>query len=634
LHRSPIKDQVQERHLFLRRTVVAAVLTTIGIALLMGRLVFLQVNSHEHFSTLSDNNRVRIQPLPPTRGLIYDRNDVLLADNLTSFRLEVVPEQVENLEVALAAINELIPLDPEETARFQRQVRRNPGHRSIPLRLNLTDEEMARVSVNLHRLPGVHLRAALTRYYPLGERGVHLLGYVGRISEKDLETIEAARYQGSTHIGKNGVERAFEDLLHGKVGHQQVETNAEGRMLRVLSETPPEPGHDIRLTLDIALQQVAEDALGDHNGAVVALDPRNGDVLAMASNPGYDPNLFVKGIDHKSYNALNTSPDRPLFNRALRGTYPPGSTIKPFMALAGLEQGTVKAGTEIYCPGFYRLPNTTRRYRDWKRWGHGKTSLDKSIVQSCDVYYYDLARNLGIERMHDFLSKFGLGRRTGIDAGVERKGVLPNEQWKRALYNQPWYTGETLIAGIGQGFMLTTPLQLAQAVSILSSRGKTFEPHVLSSYTDPASNEVRSVQPTPVAPIELRDPSYWDQVIRAMTRVVHSARGTGRRIAAGFPYQIAGKTGTAQVFSLGQEEEYDAESIEKKLRDHALFIAFTPADDPRIAVAAVVENGGSGGAVAAPVVRKVLDAWAASEQRPGEQSQDAEAAPATPAAPT
>ncbi len=613
LLRAHFKDPAQERALFKRRTVVASVVVALAIAALIGRLVFLQVASHAHFATLSDNNRIRIQPLPPTRGRIYDRNGVLMADNLTSFRLELVPEQVEDMAATLAAVAELIPVTEDDLSRFHRQRKRSPAHQSIPLRLNLSDEEMARVSVNLHQLPGVHLQATLTRYYPLAERGAHLLGYVGRISESDLQSIDTAQYRGSTHIGKNGVERAFEARLHGRVGYQQVETNAQGRALRVLNEQVPIPGEDLYLTVDMVLQETAEQALGDFNGAVVAIDPRNGDVLAMVSRPGYDPNLFVNGIDYDSYQALNTSIDRPLFNRALRGAYPPGSTIKPFMALAGLDYGVVKPDTTIYCPGFYRLPKTTRRYRDWKRWGHGKTDLDKSIVQSCDVYYYDLAKNLGIERMHTFLSRFGLGQRTGIDIGGERSGVLPNEQWKRALYNQPWYTGETLIAGIGQGFVLTTPLQLAQAVSILASRGRGFRPRVLRAVSNRSSGQRTTLAAIPFPEVELNDPASWDAVIRAMTRVVHSRRGTARRIGKDFPYRIAGKTGTSQVFSLGQDEEYDAETIEEKLRDHALFIAFAPADAPRIAIAAIVENGGSGGAIASPVVRAVLDAWVAGQ---------------------
>jgi penicillin-binding protein 2 len=609
MSRDQLQNPVHEQDLFRRRAFIAATVVATLVAVLIGRLTQLQILSHEHFNSLSENNRVRIQPIAPTRGLIYDRDGVLLADNLPSYRLEIIPEEVDDLDRTLAEVGELIPVEDIQLERFERLRRHAPPYQGTPLRLNLDDAEMARVAVNLHQLPGVYLTAALTRHYPLGSRAVHVLGYVGRISEEELKSIDVAQYRGTTHIGKTGIEWAYEELLHGEVGYQQVETNAQGRTLRVLSQTAPKPGHDLHLTVDIELQKVAEDALGESNGAIVALDPRSGEVLALASQPRYDPNLFVTGIDHETYRRLNTSPDRPLFNRALHGAYPPGSTLKPLVGLAGLHHGVVNAGSSVFCPGFYRLPNTTRKFRDWKRWGHGHTDLDKSIVESCDVFYYDLAKNLGIERMHDFLARFGLGSRTGVDIGRERTGVLPNAQWKRANYNQPWYTGETLIAGIGQGFMLTTPLQLAQSTALLGSRGVGFRPRALGSYKGIGREDRIAVQATPVAPIDLETPRHWEEIILAMTRVVHSAKGTARRISTDFPYRIAGKTGTAQVFSLGQDEEYDAEKLEKKLRDHAVFVAFTPAEAPRIALSVIVENGGGGGSVAAPVARTVLDAW-------------------------
>ena len=613
-----IRDLRRESRQFSRRTLLAAAIVALAVCALVARLGYLQILSHEHFTTLSDKNRVRLQPLPPTRGLIYDRNRVLLADNLPSFRLEIVPEEVEDLERTLQRLGELVQLDSLQLERFERQRQRRPSHEGVPLKLNLSDEETGRVAVEQHSLPGVHVLAALTRYYPLGPRAVHLLGYVGRISEEELEVIDVAQYRGTTHIGKNGVEKAYEDLLHGRVGYQQVETNAQGRALRVLSQTTPSPGHDVHLTVDIRLQAVAEDALGEFNGAVVVIDPRNGEVLAMASQPGFDPNLFVRGIDPATFEALNESLDRPLFNRALRGAYPPGSTIKPFIGLAGLEYQAVDANTSVYCPGFYRLPNNTRRYRDWRRWGHGRTNLDKALVESCDVYFYDLARSLGIERMHDFLAQFGLGAATGIDIGSERTGVLPNERWKRAVYNQPWYTGETLIAGIGQGFMLTTPLQLAAATATLASRGRGYAPHLLRAWENHTEGRLEYPAPVPLPAVELREAGYWDQVIHAMTRVVHGERGTARRIGSDFPYTIAGKTGTAQVFSLGQDEEYKPEEVEERLRDHALFLGFTPAEAPRLAIAVLVENGGSGSGMAAPVARAVLDAWLGLEgAKPG-----------------
>jgi penicillin-binding protein 2 len=609
LARDVMRDHQQESRMFGRRVLVTAIGGLILLGVLGARLTFLQIASHEHFSTLSHENRVRIQPVPPTRGLIYDRNGVLLADNLPSYQLQIVPEQVPDLEQTLTRLQRLVELDETHLERFNKLRKRHPGHNGIPLKLNLSDTEMARVAINLHTLPGVHLEAALTRHYPKGELGVHLIGYVGRISEQELETIDVAQYRGTTHIGKNGVERAYENLLHGQVGYQQAETNAQGRMLRILSQTPPGPGSDLHLTIDIQLQEVAENALGDYNGAVVAIDPRNGEVLAMASQPGFDPNLFVQGIGEETFKALNTSKARPLFNRALRGTYPPGSTIKPLVGLAGLHYGVVDADHSINCPGFYKLPNNKRKYRDWKRWGHGRTNLDKGVVQSCDVYFYDLGRHLGIERIHDFLAQFTIGQRTGLDFGNERSGVLPNEAWKRANYNEAWYTGETLIAAIGQGFVLATPLQLANAMAILANRGEAYRPHVLQWSEIPGEDNPETLALTPIAPVIVKDPDYWDDVIRAMTRVVHSERGTARKIAKDFPYRIAGKTGTAQVFSLGQEEEYDADKLSKELHDHALFVAFAPADAPRIALAVVAENGGSGSGVAAPIARAVLGAW-------------------------
>ncbi|MDQ2694245.1 MAG: penicillin-binding protein 2 [Pseudomonadota bacterium] len=606
--RARLGDNAYAAHRFTRRAVVALLLVLLALGSLIGRLAWLQVTQHAHFTTLADGNRMRLQPLTPSRGLIFDRHGVLLADNLSSYRLEITLDQVEDLERTLERLKTLIALSDHDISRFRRLARRNP-YNGVPLRFRLNEEEVARVAVDQHRLPGVAIQADLTRHYPLGAHAAHAVGYVGRIDEEELQRIDASQYSGSSHIGKVGVEKFYEDLLRGRVGHQQVETNAQGRILRVLESTAPVPGRSLYLTLDSRLQRVAEEAMADYTGAIVAIDPNNGDVLALVSQPGYDANLFVNGIDPATYRDLNASPDRPLFNRALRGMYPPGSTIKPLVGLAGLAYGVTSARAGTYCPGFYRLPGVSHRFRDWKRGGHGHTNLNKGIVQSCDVYFYNLAAHLGINRLHDFLAHFGLGAPTGIDLTGEKPGLLPSPEWKQRTQKQPWYTGETLIAGIGQGYMLVTPLQLAQATAVLASRGQAYRPRLVYAVEEQSGGEKQLLAPTPTPPFPQTDPRHWDQVLEAMVDVVHSPQGTARRSGLGAPYRIAGKTGTAQVFSLGQNEKYNAKELDRRLHDHALFIAFAPAEAPRIAVAVIAEHGGGGSATAAPMARRVLDAY-------------------------
>ncbi len=603
-----MKDQWAEARMFGRRALIALTLVLAAILTLTGRLVYLQIINHDHFKTLSESNHVKLQPVAPTRGLIFDRNGIMLADNLPSHRLEVTPERSDDLDATLAQLQELIEISQEDISRFFKLRRQVAPYTGIPLRFRLDDTELARVALRLHELPGVEIKADLNRHYPLGLLTAHIVGYVGRIDEQELQRIDTSQYRGSTHIGKTGVEKSYEPLLRGQVGHQHVEVNAEGRVLRVLDRVPPVPGRDVYLTIDIHLQQVAEQALQDHNGAVVAIDPRNGEILALVSVPAFDPNPFVNGIDAASYRALNTSRDRPLYNRALRGVYPPGSTIKPLMGLAALEYGIKHSGNTVYCPGFFRLPGSRHRFRDWKRRGHGPVDLDNAISQSCDVYFYDLATHLGIERIHDFLGQFSLGRPTGIDLPGEKSGLLPSKAWKRAVHNQPWYKGETVIVGIGQGYMLATPLQLAYSTAVLANRGRRIEPHVLYATRDPENTRIELYTPSPQPPIEVLHPGNWNDVMNAMINVVHGARGTARRVGNGSPYRIAGKTGTAQVFSLGQNQRYNAKKIAKHLHDHALFVAFAPAEDPRIAVAVIAEHGGGGSSTAAPIAKQVLDA--------------------------
>ena len=603
---SSLEDRRRERHLVAVRASLAAAVVLLAMSVLVVRLVRLQVHQHEHYSVLSRDNRVKVQPVPPTRGLIYDAQGILLADNHPSFSLEITVEKVEDLPTTIEALSTMIPVDGKDLARFERLKRQRVRFEGVPLRSNLTPEEVARFSVDSYRFPGVGVRAELIRTYPKGALTAHVLGYVGRINAEEMTRIDVSDYAGTHFIGKGGVEKAHEDALHGQVGYQQVEVNARGRVLRTLESKAPVPGRDLHLFLDSELQQAANDALGDNRGAVVAIDPRTGGVLAMVSKPGFDPNPFVEGITQADYHALLYSPDKPLFDRAVRGQYPPGSTVKPFVGLAGLASGVVDARKTKYCPGFFQLPGQSHRYRCWRRGGHGSVALEQAVVQSCDVYFYDLAYRMGIERLQGFLGEFGFGARTGIDVAGELGGLVPSREWKERTRKQPWYPGETLIVGIGQGAFLATPLQLAAATAAVANRGHFIQPRVVRAYQVPGSPEIEEL-PVRAHPVEVGDPHHWDQVIRAMTEVVEGARGTAKRIQTS-AYRIAGKTGTAQVFTVGQKESYNAARLDKEMHDHALFIAFAPVEDPRIAVAVIVENGGHGGAVAAPVARQVMDA--------------------------
>ncbi len=607
--RLTIKDHIRESRLFNERAAIALAITLLLLMAVMARLVYLQVFSHEHFSTLANENRINLVAIPPTRGLIYDRNGVLLAQNLPSFSLEIIPEQVKDMEATLAGLQELISLSDNDLARFRKLLRKKRSFSSIPLKFHLDNEEVARFAVNRHHFPGVDIEARLIRDYPLGKLAVHAIGYVGRINEEEMQTLDPANYSATRFIGKTGVERFYEAILHGRVGYKNVETNALGRILREVNRTPPTPGQDIYLTIDIKLQKIAEDALQGRRGAVVAISPQTGDILSLVSMPGYDPNPYVIGIDPKTYAALQNSPDKPLFNRALQGQYPPGSIIKPFIGLAGLEYKQLGIHTSSFCPGWFSLEGDDHKYRDWKKTGHGRTDLDKAIVESCDVYFYDLALSLGIDRIHEFLNKFGFGHRTGIDINGEAGGLLPSRQWKRSRRNESWYTGETLITGIGQGYLLTTPLQLATATATLANRGTQFQPHILYATQSPGSDDLTVLTPASLPTIQLENPEHWEQIITSMKRVVHSLHGTAHGISRTLQSNIAGKTGTAQVFGIKQDEQYVKEDVAEHLRDHALFVAFSPPDKPRIAVAVIVENGGSGGSTAAPVAARIIDAY-------------------------
>jgi len=595
-----MKDPLAENRIFLSRTVAVFIIILLLMCGLVGRLIYLQVAGHEHYSTMAKSNRIKVVPLPPTRGIIYDRNGRILAENIPSYSLELIPEQITDLDETLLRLQKLLDISDEKIAQFLKHKHRSKRFASIPLLLRMSDEKVAKFAVVRPYFPGVDVHARLVRHYPYKELTSHVIGYVGRINERELKTLPVAEYRGTHHVGKVGIEKTYESQLHGQAGYSEIETNAQRRAIKTVSSDDPVPGKNLHLTLDVDLQKTAYDALEGYNGAVVAIEVKTGDVLAFASRPGYDPNPFVYGISSKAYRALRESDAQPLFHRALRGQYPPGSTIKPFIGLAGLEYNVTDFHHKLYCPGFYQLPNVKHKYRDWKKWGHGTVDLDVAITQSCDVYFYDLARTLGIDKLHEFLQKFGFGERTGIDLVGEKAGLLPSRAWKRKAKKQPWYPGETLITGIGQGFMQVTPLQLARATATLANRGQVVTPYLFDkNYHSADGISSPSVQ------IKLEQHNV-DDVISAMINVVHGARGTARTLKKGINYQIAGKTGTAQVFTVKQEEQYNEDEIAFKHRDHALFMAFAPAYDPEIAVAVIVENGGHGGSVAAPIAGKIM----------------------------
>ncbi|QKK99084.1 penicillin-binding protein 2 [Pseudomonas sp. 13159349] len=604
-----LKDHEKDARLVRNRVVVGAVAIMLLICVLIARLYYLQVIQHDYHSTLSENNRVHVQPIPPTRGLIFDRNGVIVADNRPSFSLSMTRERAGNWQEVLDTIVEVLELTPDDRALFEKRMRQ--GRRPfepVPILFELNEEQIARVAVNQFRLPGVEVVAQLVRHYPQGAHFAHSVGYVGRINEKELKTLDPVNYSGTHHIGKTGIERFYEADLHGQVGYEEVETNARGRVLRVLKRTDPKPGKDIVLSLDIKLQEAAEAALGGRRGAVVALDPRTGEVLAMVSQPSFDPNLFVTGIGFKAYAELRDSIDRPLFNRVLRGLYPPGSTIKPAVAIAGLDSGVVNAGSRVFDPGYYQLPNYDHKYRNWNRSGDGWVDLDTAIMRSNDTYFYDLAHKMGIDRLSSYMNKFGIGQRVSLDMFEESAGLMPSREWKRATRRQAWFPGETLILGIGQGYMQATPLQLAQATALIANKGLWNRPHLAKTIEGQPP-----VDDNPMENIVLRDKSDWAKVTHGMEQVMHNARGTARKAAIGSQYRIAGKSGTAQVVAIKQGEKYDRNKLQERHRDHALFVAFAPAEDPKIVVSVMVENGESGSGVAAPVVRQVMDAWLLDE---------------------
>lgn len=619
---SPIKDHYFEKRLFVSRIILAVAIMVLLLGIIVARLVQLQIREYDFFAEKSQGNRVRIEALPPTRGLIFDRRGRILAENLPAYQLELIPEQVPDLKRTLARLAELGLIRSEDIPRFNGLSQTGPRFKPITLRFRLTDDEIAIFANQRPRFPGVDFQPRLVRHYPDGDLTAHVIGYVGALSTADLERLDAAAYAGTAQTGKTAVEHFNESMLYGKVGFRQVVTNARGRQVpteardiagSLLESEAPTPGHNLYLSIDLDLQRVATEALAGKRGAIVAIDPNNGEILALVSAPSFDPNAFATGMSRSEFNELQNNEDRPLFNRAVMGSYPPGSTIKPMISLAALETGATNLTRRTVCIGYYSLPGSTHRYRDWKPGGHGEVDLHDAITQSCDVYFYEISRNIGIDRMHYYLDQFGLGKETGLDMVDEADGLVPSRAWKRQAFrnraDQVWFPGETVIASIGQGYMLASPLQLANATAALAARGKRFTPHLVAAFEDPLTGRRTLIAPERLPDVNIENDFFWDSVLSAMHDVMQSNTGTARAAGRGAPYQMAGKSGTSQVISISQDEEYDEEQIDERLRDHALFISFAPFDNPRIAVAVIVENGASGSRVAAPIARAIMDEY-------------------------
>ena len=620
MQQESLKDYTQIRRTFKVRAILALFVVTLAFVILLSRVYFLQVIEHERYSAISDRNRIQLQPVPPRRGLIYDRNGILLADNQPTFSVTLLREEISNIDETLEALSELIEISDRDIERFKQrlQQRRRP-YETLPLRFRLTEEEIAKISVNYHNLPGVQVEADLIRYYPYGASAVHALGYVGRINERDLQTLDSTKYAGTDYVGKLGIERFYESILHGEVGYRKVETNARGRVLRILEQKDPSPGVDIQLSLDLRLQQFTEKLLEGRRASVVALDPNTGGILALVSTPTYDPNLFVMGISHADYAELQQDLDIPLFNRAVRGGYKPGSTLKPMMGLAAIDSGTIRPDYTIWDPGYYQITPGGRKYRDWRRGGHGRVNLPIAIAQSVNTWYYDVGHRMGNEVMARYLRKFGFGQITALDTPEAIVGVLPTVEWKSERLGEPWYPGDSVNMSIGQGYVVVTPLQLAISANVLANRGKWQQPRLLKGVIEVADGEKKLTLPdivnTRSVPddIVVKDPSFWDPIIKGMVDVVHGPTGTARRVGQGMQYKMASKTGTAQVVAIPDNGRYKPEELSERNRDHALFIAFAPVEDPQIALAIVVENGGGGSSVAAPIARQIMDAWILGE---------------------
>ncbi|MFV8450679.1 penicillin-binding protein 2 [Vibrio campbellii] len=612
--RSQIRDYQAEARLFSSRAIVAF----LGIVTLMGLLVAnmynIQVNQFQDYKTRSNDNRIKVVPIAPNRGLIYDRNGVLLAENRPVFNLELTPEKIKDIDSTIEALQTILEITPEQVERFHRERKRTRRFKSVPLLTQLNENQVAVFSVNQYRFPGVEISATLKRYYPFSEVLTHVIGYVSRINDRDMQRLireeKDANYQATRDIGKLGIEKYYEDLLHGTAGYQEVEVNSRGRVIRTLKYVPPIAGKDIVLNLDINLQLYVHQLLDGRRGSAVVLDPRDNGVLAMVSSPSYDPNAFVHGISGKAYRALLNDKNRPLVNRTTLGIYPPASTIKPFIAVAALEEGVITPKTTRNDPGYWRIPNSdTRPFRDWLRWGHGRVDIIKSIEESVDTFFYQIAYDMGIDRLSNWMMMFGFGDYTGIDIYEESKANMPTREWKMARHKTPWYKGDTIPVGIGQGYWTATPMQIAKATSVLVNEGAVTAPHLLKATIDNGGDfeEQENSEYVTYPPIQNVPDKYWNMAKEGMRLVNHGTKGTARRSFYNMDYQTGGKSGTAQVFGLGEDEEYNADEIAEHLRDHALFTGFAPFDDPKVVVSVVLENAGGGSSNGAPVARKIFD---------------------------
>ena len=624
------KNPEEELERFRSRLAIAGGFVLLCFTLLFVRFIWLQVVQHEYYQTRAEDNRISLVPILPNRGLIVDRNGEVLARNYSAYTLEITPSRATDLEQLIDGLAGIIDIQPKDRKRFRKLLDESRNFESLPIRTRLTDAEVATFIAHRYRFPGVEIKARLFRQYPGGAFASHLLGYIGRVTDRDLEKIEEmeqdANYRGTEHFGKTGLEQRYEFELHGTTGFEKVEVDAGGRAVRTLARTAPVAGNNLTLTVDAGLQRIVEQAFGDRKGALIAIEPATGGILALVAMPNYDPNLFVDGIDTQSWKELNESPDKPMVNRALNGAYPPGSTFKPFMALGALELGKRRPEQAISDPGYYNFGG--HHFRDDKKGGHGMVDMYKSIVASCDTYYYMLANDMGIDNISSFMGKLGFGSRTGIDIEGESEGVLPSQAWKKKRFRKPeqqkWYAGETISIGIGQGYNAYTPIQLAQATAIVANKGVVFRPHLVKFIVDTRTGKQTMIEPKPIRDIGLR-PEHVEVIRNAMVGV--NKEGTGARAFAGAGYVSAGKTGTAQVYSL-KGAEYRASAVKKELRDHALFIAFAPADDPRIALAVLVENGGFGAQAAAPIARQVLDYYLLGKRPKGAAPVDEAAAEA------
>lgn len=595
----------------MRRTIVVFLGILFAVGILVTNLYYLQINSFNTYKTRSNANRISVQTVPPNRGLIYDRNGVILAENRPVYSLQVIPNKTKHLQSDIERLASLLSLSEDELSDFKSKSRHSRSFKAITIRDQLNPEEVAKFTVNQHLFRGFSIQANLKRFYPFGNAFTHVLGYIAKINSRDLEKIEErgerARYQGTHYIGKLGIERYYEDILHGQPGQRQVEVDSWGKVIRTLNFTAPTPGKDIKLNIDINLQLKAQELLGDNRGSIILMDARNGAILSLVSAPSYDPNLFVTGISTKKYKELLESKDRPLINRATQGRYPPASTIKPQMALLALNEKVITEETKVYDPGWWIVPNSKRRFRDWKKWGHGLVDVFHAIEQSCDTFFYDTSYKLGIDRIEPFMRLFGFGEYSGLDIAEETKAIMPSRDWKRTRFNQPWYDGDTISIGIGQGYWTVTPIQLTKATAMLSKRGQNIKPHILNSII--SAEETITPEYEVTQAVKLHSDRYWDVALEAMQGVTSKRRGTAYRSFGDAPYTVAGKSGTAQVINIKEDEVYDADKISERHRDNAMFIAFAPFESPEIVVTVVLENAGGGSSNAAPIARELFDEY-------------------------